>query len=117
MQEKHCHGCGRPILDVAKMEKNPDLRYCSKNCSQKKYDRRDAWIDTALRDYFREKPNADICPSQMSRSLFADNWKAEHQRVVMAARRLYLLGEIGIYQNKKIIADLNFKGPIRLRKR
>ncbi len=110
-----CSSCGRPIENIGKVNKNPDIKYCSVFCSREKLDKKDQKLELYILDRLSELESTNICPSQISKEYFKDSWKTHHQRVVKAARRLAIQGQLSILQKGKDIKNLNFKGPIRLK--
>lgn len=112
--DKHCEACGRPIENTKKLNQNPNLKYCSKQCRSKKWEKKDLAMDNQISLILAQYEGTNICPSLITKKLFGDQWRQEHQRVIMSCRRLFLKGKIVILQKNKMIANLNFKGPIRI---
>ena len=111
---KHCSSCGRPMENLEKLERNLDVKYCSKLCRKEKLDKVDVELEAYILKRLLDVRPSNICPSQISRERFGDEWKQHHQSVVKASRRLMLRDKILITQKKKKVSTLNFKGPIRI---
>lgn len=60
---------------------------------------------------------ATICPSEVARALFPEDWRPHMERVREAARRLVAAGEIEITQGGRPVDPDHARGPIRLRAR
>jgi Protein of unknown function (DUF3253) len=56
-----------------------------------------------------------ICPSEVARSLYPDNWRDEMEHVRTVARELVKSGKIVITQGGQIMDPDLVKGAIRLR--
>lgn len=56
-----------------------------------------------------------ICPSEVARELFPENWRDEMEHVRSVAKDLVKEGKIVITQGGEVIDPENFKGAIRLR--
>jgi hypothetical protein len=56
-----------------------------------------------------------ICPSEVARSLFPDNWRDEMEHVRTVAKELVKNGKIVITQAGQEVDPDDFKGAIRLR--
>ena len=63
----------------------------------------------------RRDPGKTICPSEVARSLYPENWREEMEHVREIARVLVSEGEIVITQKGIEVDPENFKGAIRLR--
>ncbi len=103
-----------PVENEKKLQKNSDLKYCGKLCRSERLDKKDLDLESYILKRLSELKPSNICPSMVSKEYFNEEWKAHHQRVVKAARRLFLKDKILVTQKKKKIRDLNFKGPIRI---
>ncbi|MCW1886919.1 DUF3253 domain-containing protein [Luteolibacter flavescens] len=62
-------------------------------------------------------PGATICPSEVSRELFPDDWRERMDDVRRVARHLESRGEIEVVQKGRVVDPATAKGPIRLRRR
>lgn len=56
-----------------------------------------------------------ICPSEVAREMFGENWRAEMQNVRDAAFHLEAKNEIIIMQKGQKVDPKEVKGPIRIR--
>ncbi|BCX49467.1 biopolymer transporter Tol [Haloferula helveola] len=64
----------------------------------------------------RRSGNATICPSEVARFRFPDDWRSRMEQVRRAARRLMVAGEVEIVQKGRVVDPSTAKGPIRIRK-
>jgi len=118
--ERVCRVCGRGISWRRKWSRDPtDLHYCSDACRSRGLTRRDLDVEQAILELLeRRAVDTSICPSEVARTLFADgDWRAEMERVRMAARRLQRAGRIQIVQRGHSVDPSRAKGPIRLKLR
>lgn len=60
-------------------------------------------------------PEKTICPSEVARILWPDDWRDHMEEVRQVAIDLQAAGKIVICQKGVPVTDLQFKGPIRLR--
>lgn len=58
-----------------------------------------------------------ICPSEVARLLWPDDWRGHMEEVREVARDLRAEGEIEICQKGTPVLAREFKGPVRLRKK
>jgi hypothetical protein len=63
----------------------------------------------------RRDPGKTICPSEVARSLYPENWREEMEHVREVSRALVREGKIVITQKGQEVDAENFKGAIRLR--
>ena len=56
-----------------------------------------------------------ICPSEVARNLFPENWRNQMQNIRDAAFELQVENQIQILQKGKLIDPEISKGPIRIR--
>ncbi|MEX8548913.1 MAG: DUF3253 domain-containing protein [Mucilaginibacter sp.] len=56
-----------------------------------------------------------ICPSEVARALFGENWRKEMQTVRDAAFDLAEQNKIVVTQKGKKVGPENLKGPIRIK--
>jgi hypothetical protein len=114
---KICASCGRPMTWRKSWEKNWEtIRYCSESCRRQKLDKNFTDVrDTILLMASERGAEKSICPSEVARKLFPDNWETHMEEVRRVARQLHHQGDIEITQKGMVIRDLNVKGPIRIR--
>jgi hypothetical protein len=55
-----------------------------------------------------------ICPSEVARAMFGENWRAEMQTVRDAAFNLATQNKVSVMQKGEKVDPENFKGPIRI---
>lgn len=67
-----------------------------------------------LRQVANRGPDKTICPSEVSRALFAPDWREQMSAVRAVARQLAFAGNIRISQGGKSVNLDDFRGPIRL---
>lgn len=65
----------------------------------------------------RRDPGKTICPSEVVRDLYPDDWRAHMDAVRAAARDLVDEGVLDITQGGEVVDPDEAKGPIRLRLR
>jgi hypothetical protein len=63
----------------------------------------------------RRDPGKTICPSEVARSLYPENWREEMEHIREVAKVLVSEGKIVITQKVIEVDPENFKGAIRLR--
>ena len=73
-------------------------------------------IDQKIRDMTGDRGSSgSICPSEVARSLYPENWRAYMDRVRRRAYALYEAGEIVVTQKGQPVDRDSVKGPIRLK--
>lgn len=93
-----------------------DVRYCSDACRHRKPGSAASALEDAILARLAEIPRtSSICPSEIARSHFPDNWSEHMEDVRRAARRLVAKGMLEITQNNQVVDASTAKGPIRLR--
>jgi hypothetical protein len=114
---KICASCGRPMSWRKSWEKNWDsMRYCSDSCRRQKLDKKSTHIKDAILNMAVERgPAKSLCPSEVARYLFPEDWESHMEEVRRVARQLHNRGDIEITQKGEVIKDLNVKGPIRIK--
>ena len=55
-----------------------------------------------------------ICPSEVARAMFGENWRSEMQMVRDAAFSLATQNQVIVTQKGEKVDPENFKGPIRI---
>jgi hypothetical protein len=115
--EKPCASCGRTITWRKKWENSWDqVRYCSDACRRQKPTSADADLETAILTRLAEIPRtSSICPSEIARAHFPNNWQDHMETVRRAARRLVANNLIQITQKNHPVDPSTAKAPIRLR--
>lgn len=71
--------------------------------------------DEILEMLLRRDVGKTICPSEVARKLYPDNWREEMEQVRQIARKLVKEGKIAITQAGQEVDPDHFKGAIRLR--
>ena len=118
--EQVCRVCGQSLSWRRKWSQDWDaIQYCSDACRSRGLNPQDLDAERAILEFLQQRAvGASICPSEVARSLFADgDWRAEIDRVRMAARRLQRAGRIQITQRGRAVDPSRAKGPIRLQLR
>lgn len=116
--EKYCASCGR-IIEHRKMSDTnwEQMKYCSTGCRIEKLEKSKMGmqLEKEILHLLEERgPQKTICPSEVVRKLFPDNWHDKMEEVRRAARRLVHKKTIIITQQNREV-DVNAKGPIRLK--
>ena len=69
-------------------------------------------------DLLSKRPaGTSICPSEVARASFAQDWRENMESVRRAARRLVARGQVDILQKGRIVDADRARGPIRIRLR
>ncbi len=114
-QTKTCASCGRLIEYRKKWARNwPSVKYCSDECRKNKnrFDYREAILNLLS----KREAGKTICPSEVLAPADKTNpILMEHVR--RSARLLATDGQIEITQKGRAVDPLDFRGPIRLRRR
>lgn len=71
--------------------------------------------DAIIEKLLKRDPGKTICPSEIARDLFPDNWRDEMENVRKAAKVLVKEGKLSITQAGQEVDPDHFKGAIRLR--
>ncbi len=64
---------------------------------------------------FKRGEDKSICPSEVAREMFGDNWRTKMQTVRDAAFDLAAQNQITITQKGKKVDPEKLKGPIRIK--
>ena len=121
--EKTCASCGRRLTPRRRWRTRGDaawaaLRHCSEACRRRRPDETDARLEAAILTLLGARPRgATICPSEASRAVAPDSWRALRERTRAAARRLVAAGRLEITQGGRVADPSRAHGPIRLRLR
>jgi hypothetical protein len=71
--------------------------------------------DTILEMLLTRGHGKTICPSEVARKLFPDDWRSHMEAVRLEARKLVKDGKLVITQKGEVVDPENSKGAIRLR--
>lgn len=71
--------------------------------------------DEIIEELLKRDPGKTICPSEVARALYPDNWREKMEEVRVVARELVKEGKIVITQGGQIVDPEKLKGAIRLR--
>ena len=107
----YCISCGRPIEHLKKLEKNPEMKYCSPICRQHKWQKVDRDLESSIISMLEKNPSLKILPLTISKAFFGDHWKTHHHRVLKAARRLAAQNKVSLYKDHRKVIDTNVKEP------
>ena len=113
---KICATCGRSFAWRKKWARDWErVRYCSDRCREGKRvgDPLEADILGALEGLGAGKT---ICPSQIARERWPEDWRPQMEAVRQAARRLVAAGQVVITQGGRVVDPDTARGPIRLRR-
>jgi hypothetical protein len=116
MEEKVCASCGRRIEWRRKWADCwAEIRYCSSACRRRKKD--DGRLERSILDLLDARaPRATLCPSEVARREFGEDWREHMEEVRRAARRLVAAGRLVITQKGRVVDPSTARGPIRLRR-
>lgn len=94
-----------------------EMRFCSESCrSAGKRDHEGAkTIESTIRSLLHGRDaSATICPSEVARTVFPDDWRERMEEVRRAARRLEGQGIVTGKQGGQRIDLATARGPIRI---
>ena len=120
---KPCAACGREIEWRKKWARDwEQVRYCSDACRRRRTTAGDRALEADLKALLAERDpratgNKTICPSEVARARWPDDWREHMEDVRRAARRLVAAGEVEITQGGRVVDPSAAKGPVRLRRR
>lgn len=116
--DKTCARCGRRIQWRRKWARDWEhVKYCSKRCRTTRLTSEHEALEQAILDLLaRRREGATICPSEVARQTWPDDWRPHMEEVRQAARRLVDRGEIEITQKGRPVDPSSARGPIRLRR-
>lgn len=117
-EAKACAACGRRIEWRKKWERDWEkVRYCSDACRRAKPGEADAALERGILALLAERgAGKTICPSEVARALYPEDWQAWMERTRAAGRRLVARGEIVITQGGRVVDPSRAKGAIRFRR-
>ena len=119
LPDKNCATCGRRIEWRKKWERCWDeVKYCSDACRRGKPAGEDRMLEEAIVALLSKRAaGATICPSEVARKLFPDDWRERMEDARRAARRLVAAGLIEITQGGRVVDPSTARGPVRLRRK
>ncbi len=109
--DRICEHCGRRY----EYRGNPEQRFCSTSCRKS----RTARIHTELEHEIiamlsGRDPKSTLCPSEVARARFGDEFSQHMETVRRAARRLAHRDQVIITRKGKEVDPSSFRGPIRV---
>lgn len=111
--EKTCAACGRRMPSSAA----PEAKWCSRACRKYGVDATDRALEQRIDELLAARARtSSICPSEVARSLDADDWHDLMEPARRAARRMVARGEVEITQGGVVVDPSTAKGPIRIRR-
>jgi hypothetical protein len=112
---KDCRNCGRSFSWRKKWQNEwPKVKFCSKKCSGSYSKSRHLLIKKEIIASLKNR-SSSICPSEIARKVFSDNWGNQMENI-RAVARLLAKDEFLIITQKNIELDPDkLKGPIRLK--
>tara|TARA_B100001971_G_scaffold215185_1_gene259363 strand:+ start:31260 stop:31658 length:399 start_codon:yes stop_codon:yes gene_type:complete len=115
--ESFCQSCGRPFTyDPKRSGSENVVKYCSKKCRREKRDKKESFLEEEILNLLMSRDHdKTICPSEVARLLYPDDFKNYMEDIRCAGRRLVLKEKITITQKGREVDTLNFKGPIRFK--
>ncbi|MCB9616399.1 MAG: DUF2256 and DUF3253 domain-containing protein [Sandaracinus sp.] len=113
---KRCATCGRSFAWRARWARDWDhVRHCSERCRRQRTSDVDADIERTLLALVDARgADKTICPSEVARRLFADDWRPWMERVRQAGRRLAARGEVEFRQGGRAVDPDDVRGAVRL---
>lgn len=116
--DKPCVMCGRPIAWRKKWARCWDeIRVCSGACraERKRSDANAASIEGTIIALLRERDgDATICPSEVARAMFPDDWRTRMEAVRRVARKMEGKGTVVGKQGGKRVDLATVRGAIRI---
>jgi hypothetical protein len=98
-----------------KWEKNwADVRYCSDACRRRKSLSSNIRLEARLLEMLSTRQGT-LCPSEVARREYPENWREWMEPVREAARRLVARGLVEITQQGRVVEPSSARGPIRIR--
>lgn len=116
--KKTCAVCGRPFAWRRKWARVwDDVRYCSERCRRRRNRTSRSQVGDAIDALLdARRTGASICPSEAARAVWPEDWRSHMEEVREVARVMSAEGRLEITQRGRVVDDLNFSGPIRLRR-
>ena len=110
--------CGRCIERRGKWQDLwESIQYCSEACRRARITAKDLELEAKIVSLLAARANhASICPSEVARFVFPDDWEKQMEATRQAARRLVARQIIEITQGGRMVDPSTAKGPIRLRR-
>lgn len=115
---KLCARCGRTITWRRKWSRDwESVRWCSEACRRAGVGAPERRVEEAILEAIEARAaSASICPSEVARSLWPEDWRPRLEEVREAARRLVAEGRVEITQGGRAVDPSTAKGPIRIRR-
>lgn len=119
LPDKICVSCGRSFAWRRKWAKDwENVRYCSNQCRRERRQDRESDLESTMIELLSKRPTGtSICPSEVARASFAQDWRENMESVRRAARRLVARGRVDILQKGRIVDPDRARGPIRIKLR
>ena len=70
---------------------------------------------TILQMASQRAPDKTVCPSEIARTLFPDDWRKHMDEIRAEAIKLQNAGEVQITQKGKAVDVEHIKGPVRIK--
>lgn len=115
-ERKICAHCGR-MIEPRRMRESDwrQLKYCSASCRKASGARLHWELEQQVLALLAARdPAGSICPSEVARTRFPDDWRSHMEDVRRAARRLAHAGRVVITQKGKTVDPATFRGPVRI---
>ncbi len=114
---KLCPVCGRDFEWRRKWADCWDeVKYCSERCRRNRKSHEGDALGKAILSLLATRDSkSSICPSEVARSEFPENWRDQMESVRQAGRHLAAKGLIEVTQGGKKVDPKTAKGPIRYR--
>lgn len=116
-EDKFCKVCGRRMeWRKAWADCWEKVALCSVGCRKRGLRREDHELEEALLNLLQKRgPAKTICPSELARQHYGEEWRSKMEPIRMAARRLVAKGNAEILQKNQVVDASTAKGPIRIR--
>ena len=111
--ERVCARCGRPFAWRKKWARVWDrVKYCSERCRRERSGPDDVRIEACVARRL-DACKGSLCPSQVGRELWPDEWRARMERVRSVGRRLEAQERIIWTQGGRRVEPATARGPVR----
>jgi hypothetical protein len=113
---KLCAHCGRAMSYRKRWERCWDeVRYCGERCRRAVRRSHHDELERAILERLHALPRtSSICPSEIARQCFPEDWREHMEDVRSAARRLAAEGRVVVLQKGRAIDAAAMRGPVRL---
>lgn len=71
-------------------------------------------VEAAILSAVAARPHGSVCPSEVARALWPDDWRARMDKVRAASARLQAAGRLRVTQRGREVEVASARGPVRL---